>query len=378
MSTAMRRTGKRTRIAAVAAALAVGAGLWGGAPAGAHDDGPRVVATGLNNPRQLAFSPGGQLYVAEAGLGGSGPCQEGELGKVCFGLTGSVAKVGWHGVTRVLKGLPSVGGGDVIGPSDLTFTGNHRIALSIGLGGSPAYRAAFGPAAKLLGTVVTGDLRHPKAGVRRVFDVAAYEMRANPDGTDVDSNAVGLARKGIGFVVADAGGNDVVSTRHGGSTVGVLKPVPTTKPAQAPDGSVLPAGFPADAVPTDVVKGPDGAWYVSQLVGFPFEAGASTIWRIVPGHQPRAYATGLTNVTSLAFGEHGRLYAVELSATGLLSGGPGDLVAVRPWSSSHRVVAGGLPTPYGVAIRGDSAYVTTCSTFCPPGAGAVMKVRLHH
>ena len=377
MSTAVRGTRKRTRIAAVAAALAVGAGLWGGSPAGAHDDGPRVVATGLNNPRQLAFSPGGQLYVAEAGLGGDGPCQTGELGKVCFGLTGSVAKVGRHGVTRVVQGLPSVGGEDFIGPSDLTFTGNHRFALTIGLGGSPDYRAGFGADAALLGTVVTGDLRHPGAGVRRVFDVAAYEKRANPDGTDVDSNAVGLARKGNGFVVADAGGNDVVSTRHGGSTVAVLKPVPTTKAVETPEG-VLPVGFPADAVPTDVVRGPDGAWYVSQLVGFPFEAGASTIWRVVPGHSPKAYATGLTNVTSLAFDEHGRLYAVELSATGLLSNGPGDLVRVKPWSSSHRVVAGGLPLPYGVAIRDGSAYVTTCSTFCPPGAGAVMKVRLHH
>ncbi|WP_207555994.1 ScyD/ScyE family protein [Intrasporangium flavum] len=373
MSTAMGRTGRRRRIAAAAATVAVAAGLWGGAPAGADTDGPTVVATGLNNPRQLAFSPGGQLYVAEAGLGGSGPCQVGELGEVCFGLTGSVAKVGRTGVTRVVQGLPSAGGSDVIGPSDIVFTGNHRFALTIGLGGSPDYRAGFGPDAALLGSVVTGDLRHPGAGVRRVFDVAGYEQRANPDGTDVDSNAVGLARKGNGFVVADAGGNDVVSTRHGGSTVGVLPPVPTTKAAEG-----LPVGFPADAVPTDVVKGPDGAWYVSQLVGYPFEAGASTIWRIVPGHRPKAYATGLTNVTSLAFDEHGRLYAVELSATGLLSGGPGDLVAVKPWSSSHRVVAAGLPLPYGVAIRGESAYVTTCSTFCPPGAGSVMKVHLHH
>ena len=36
-----------------------------------HSDEPVVVATGLNNPRQLAFSPSGALYVAEAGAGGS-------------------------------------------------------------------------------------------------------------------------------------------------------------------------------------------------------------------------------------------------------------------------------------------------------------------
>ena len=34
----------------------------------------RVVMTGLDNPRDLAFGPEGALYVAEAGRGGDGPC----------------------------------------------------------------------------------------------------------------------------------------------------------------------------------------------------------------------------------------------------------------------------------------------------------------
>jgi hypothetical protein len=142
------------------------------------------------------------------------------------------------------------------------------------------------------------DRRH-----RRPRRIAAAE---DPDGVGVDSNGVGIAKFGNGYLVADAGGNDVVSTRKGGSTVAVLAPVPH----RAGDGASvppfsLPAGFPAQAVPTDVVQGPDGAWYVSQLVGFPFEEGSSTIWRVLPGQQPTAYATGLTNVTSLAFASDG-------------------------------------------------------------------------
>src|SRR5947209_5400208 len=31
----------------------------------------RVVASGLNDPRGLAFAPGGDLYIAEAGSGGA-------------------------------------------------------------------------------------------------------------------------------------------------------------------------------------------------------------------------------------------------------------------------------------------------------------------
>ena len=35
---------------------------------------PEPVATGLNNPRGLAFGPGYGLFVAESGSGGDGPC----------------------------------------------------------------------------------------------------------------------------------------------------------------------------------------------------------------------------------------------------------------------------------------------------------------
>lgn len=271
--------------------------------------------------------------------------------------------------------LPSAGSpGEVVGPSDLVFTGNHRFALVIGLGGTPEYREGFGPSAGLLGTVVTGDTReHKGAGkVQQVYDVAGYEAANNPDGGAVDSNGVGIARSGNGWVVADAGGNDIVSTRGDGSTLAVLPPVPTTQPG--PFGGTPPAGFPAEAVPTDAVRGPDGAWYVSQLVGFPFEKGSSTIWRLAPGGAPQPWATGLTNVTSLAFGGDGTLYAVELASDGLLSGPTGSLVEVSPGASTHPVVAGGLFAPYGVAIRGASAYVTTGSVAA--GGGQVVKIGL--
>src|SRR4029450_1379144 len=54
--------------------------------------GPEVIASGLNNPPALSFSPDGALYVAEAGTGGSGPCFQGPEGQSCFGHTGSGAR----------------------------------------------------------------------------------------------------------------------------------------------------------------------------------------------------------------------------------------------------------------------------------------------
>jgi len=365
-----------TRRLAAASAVTLVAGLLAGSPAQAA---PKVedIATGLNSPRQLTFGPDGRLYVAEAGARGSSTnCADHPLGEFCLERNGALARVGRHGnVKRVVTGLPSISSeGETIGPFDVVFTGRHTFAMTIGLGGSPEFRADFGRRGRLLGTIVTGDLRRHRHGpaVRKVFDALAYEDRVDPNrDKDIDSNPTGLIKARKGYVYTDSGGNALVSTRRGGRTVAVFDPVPTTRPVPAPP---IPVGTPADAVPTDVVVGPDGSRYVSQLVGFPFEKGSSTIWRIRPGGKPESYATGLTNVTSLAFAKDGTLYAVEIASNGLLAGPVGALVEVNPGSDTHEVVAGNLSAPYGLTIRRGSAYVTT-DTFTP-GGGKVVKIHL--
>ena len=107
----------------------VGGGGRGGDPdrrRGAGDTW-EVVASGLDNPRHLAFAPGGALYVAEAGRGGTGPCVDHPgLGGFCLGFTGAVTRVHDNGPDeRVVTGLPSIinEDGEVLGPSDLVV---HR------------------------------------------------------------------------------------------------------------------------------------------------------------------------------------------------------------------------------------------------------------
>lgn len=355
-----------------------------------------TVASGLDNPRHLSWEDDA-LYVAEAGRGGDGPCAEGPEGSACLGLSGAVTqvKVRHHGKghrghgkhrgskgshtswtqSRVLTGLPSFagpGGNEAAGPTDVEVDGKHY-AVSMNLGGTPEVRDAFGDDAALMGTLVTGKLKkHGRAkGPWVLADLAAFEAAENPDGTLVDSNPGGLVPTRHGFVVTDAGGNDLLKVDRRGR-VSVLATF-GTRTVPGPDGNDVEM----EPVPTSVAVGPDGAYYVSQLTGFPFPAGGSTIWRVVPGKAPKPYATGLTTVTDLAW-HRGQLYVVQLTDGGFFAVDPevgfeGSLRKVHR-NGRTTVVASGLSSPYGVAFRGDAAYVTTCSVCA--GGGEVVKVPL--
>lgn len=354
--------------AASAGAASSGASSLWSADAAAD---PVVVARGLDNPRHLSVNRHGEVFVAEAGRGGPGPCVPGPEGTACFGTTGAVTRISQGRQQRVLTGLPSTAGPDgngATGPDVIEVTGRHKYVLSMGLGNDPARRADLGRAAATLGTVLTGTF-HSRPRV--LGDLAAYEA-AHPGGDGADTNPGGLTGGPSGVVIADAGANRVLAVRQG--RISVLAQLPD-RPQPAPPFLGLPPGatIPAQSVPTSVVRGPDGAWYVSELTGFPFAPGAAVIWRVTPGQAPTVYARGLTNVTDLAW-HRGRLYAVQLADTGMLAadGLPsGSLVRVTPGRSTHSTIVDDLTAPYGVAMHGRDAYLTTCA-MCA-GGGAVVK-----
>jgi hypothetical protein len=133
--------------------------------------------------------------------------------------------------------------GESLGPSDIAFTGNQKFVLSIGLGGDVAFRDAYGANGALLGTLVSGKLKH--GGVSLFADVLSNEAANNPDGTDINSDPTGFTRVGNSYVLADSGGNDVVRVNHKGafSTVAVLPPVDMVAPPflGLPPGTIIPA-----------------------------------------------------------------------------------------------------------------------------------------
>jgi hypothetical protein len=232
----------------------------------------------------------------------------------------------------------------------------------------------------------------PVSGVKVVADIGAYQV-TDPDPEDTEgipeeSNPNGLAVLGNGNVlVADAANNDLLHITKSGEISTVARfpvetvPFPPGLPGP-PDFPPEGAPIPAESVPTAVAVGPDGAWYVSELKGFPFAPGSASIWRIEAGTTeatcPSAactkFATGFTNVIDLAFGRDGTMYVLEISKNGLLSDSPvGALWAVSGGSKTE-LAPGELLFPGGVAVgRNGSLYVTTGAVF-GEGAGAVVKV----
>ena len=69
----------RISLPALVIAMGVASPAWASGPA------IQEVASGLNSPRHLEFGSHGDLYVAEAGKGGSGPCFVGGEGPACMG-----------------------------------------------------------------------------------------------------------------------------------------------------------------------------------------------------------------------------------------------------------------------------------------------------
>lgn len=237
--------------------------------------------------------------------------------------------------------------------------------------------------------------RVSRGGVRELADLGAFEAAVNPDGGEIDSNPFDVAvLSGGKALVADAGGNDVLIVDQQGRVDWVAtlpeQLVSTANiktlagcPSAPPDFAFvcdLPSMFPAQAVATGVAVGPDGAYYVGELTGFPAPTGASRIWRIEPGTRHAqcgsspactVVADGFTSIVDLTFGPDGALYVVEIdeaswAAVELGLGGIGGTVnrcAPSTWTCS--AVATGLPVPIAAAVNRDGTLYAAINALTP-------------
>jgi hypothetical protein len=276
----------------------------------------------------LATAPGNALYVADAGQG----IVDADSG-------------------RLVAPLPGVNDVAPIGRSSMW-------AVATTESDSAVYRIGDGQATKIASTL-------------------AFENAVDPagDGTEEGSNPFDLARlTGGQMLVADAAGNSLLIVHQGFGIDWVA-----TFPAQllpCPEEICGPdVMLPAHSVPTSVVVGPDGAYYVGELTGFPFTVGVSRIWRIEPGTRHADCATSpacsivaddLTAIIDLQFGPDGRLHVAQLDDAGLLAfeagqGVGGSIRACDVADGDCDVVASGIPMLTAIAFRGDELWHTVWS-----------------
>ena len=237
--------------------------------------------------------------------------------------------------------------------------------------------------------------------VHELADIGAFEAAVNPDKGEIDSNPFGVARLSGGrALVADAAGNSLLIVRRNG-TIDWVATLPMERVSTAnakelvgcpyadPENQEicdLPDRIPAQPVATSIAIGPDGAWYVGELKGFPAPTGESRVWRIEPGTRhakcgksPRCsvVADGFTSVIDLGFGRDGALHVVEFDEAswfavelGMPTSGTIDSCDVS--TGSCDVLAGGLFMPTAVASTRMHTFATVASLV--PGEATVIPI----
>jgi hypothetical protein len=320
------------RLAAVATAAAVSACAVPAAQAATVE----TVATGLDNPRSVAFHDGA-VYVANAGRGGK-QCQGKGEDAMCLGTTGKIVRVAADGSkSTVARGMISLAGPG--GPFAGGLTG-----VSVAPDGT-----VFGVTNSATPGDVAGMPRPVKSKVGRLFRASGgafsavarvdrLEHRRNLDGVKGDKNSnpyAVLALAANHQIVVDAGANAVLEVRDG--NVELLSLIPNRRNGRR------------QSVPSSIALGPDGAYYVGELAESSGK-GKARVWRIpAEGGTATVYRSGFTTITGVAFGPDGSLFVTEFALN--FERFNGRLVRVAP-DGSRTVLAGGkkLTAPTGAAV----------------------------
>jgi hypothetical protein len=339
-----------------------------------------VYASKLEAPRGLRFGPDGDLYVAEAGTGGTNStqkvCPKGQVpapvGPYTGGKNARISKISSNGTrTTVASGFPSTQDamGDLIGVADVAFIGNTLYALVAGGGcshGNPDISTGVAQVNRSTGKwSLIADV-----GAFLKTHPARYESADDfePDGTLYSLIAV----DGVLYTVEPNHGQ-VFSVTRGGSIHQVID-------ISASEGHI---------VPTSIAHWRD-SFYVGNLNLFPIDPQWARILTISPeerfddddlapgfggrhSHHIVNSKAGFTTVVAVDFGPDGLLYALELSdAAGFPTLNAGKVVRVRHSGEIEEVITG-LSVPTGMTFGPDGRLYISNFGAAPAGAGTILR-----
>jgi hypothetical protein len=343
------------------ACLAVCSMAMASGPAAAQPSNATVIATGLDGPRGLKFGPDGNLYIAEAGTGGTnstvGTCAQvvAPVGPYTGGSTARISMIRRDGTRSiVVDQLPSTQDslGDVMGIADIEFIGGELYALIAGGGcshGNP----------DTPNSVIKVDR---KAGTwEQVADLSQFVMmhpaaQPNPADFEPDESFYSMTAVGKKLYVVAPNHGQVIEVKRDGQLRQLID-------ISATQGHI---------VPTSIVFH-DGTFQVGNLNTFPIQPGSSQVLDISRKGEILASTGDFTTIVGLSY-HHDQLYALELS-TDLGNPSPGTGKVVRlGQSGTVKDVVTGLTLPSAMTFGPDGNLYVSNFGAAPPGAGEIIQI----
>ncbi|HEY0796537.1 MAG TPA: ScyD/ScyE family protein [Acidisarcina sp.] len=339
-----------------------------------------VFASGLESPRGLKFGPDGDLYVAEAGMGGTistvGSCDQvpPPVGPYLGGNTGRISKLDKSGNrTTVASGFPSTIAaiGDLDGVADIAFLNGALYAVTAG--GGCSHGNAASP--NIIARVDT------KSGSwTPIANLSAYlksHPAAYPDVADFEPDGVFYS------LIAYENRLYTLEPNHGqlfstSATGDLRQEIDISKE----EGHIVPTS----------VAVQNGEFFIGNLGLFPITPNSSKVMSFNTGACPWPYLYGLgcgdpmqtlhlsgsragfTTVVAVDFGPDGLLYALELNdAPGFPAPpfGVGKVVRLNHVGVIEDV-ATGLSLPTGMTF-GPDGYLYV-SNFGATPTGQILRI----
>jgi len=342
-----------------------------------------VFANGLEAPRGLKFGPDGDLYVAEAGMGGTvstvGSCAQvpAPIGSYLGGNTGRISKLDKSGNrTTVASGFPSTlaAEGDLQGVADIAFLNGTLYAVTAGGGCSHGN-------ASLPNIIARVDTKSGSwKAIANLSQFVQSHPAAYPDAADFEPDGVfySLIAYDNRLYTLEPNHGQLFSTSASGD---IREELDISKQ----QGHI---------VPTSVVVN-DGKFYIGNLGLFPITPDSSKVMSFDIGACPWPFLfgfgcgdeiqqlrlsgsrAGFTTVVAVDFGPDGLLYALELNdAAGfpMPPFGVGKVVRLNR-AGVIEDVATGLSVPTGMTF-GPDGYLYV-SNFGAAPTGQILRISVH-